>query len=193
MSGAQKELGDRIAAAARLTGRPQFVLVEHGESGTARVVLVEDIGTGDRRERAAELRKALGENGPALSVRVLAPAEVADRRYRHEYELMRQVGASNVVYDREGEALNEGPRPGIRKRRQEAACRVIAEAGWRRVGEGDAGEFRRYRKDRRTLIAGPGGALYWSAGGATIERKARRADGAEIAAALDAARAAGQE
>ena len=190
MSRDRSDLGERIAAAARLTGTPQFVLVEQGDAATARVLLVEAVAERDRRARAGALRKALGVHAPALSVRVLAPKDLEDERYRHEYELMRQVEASNIVYDREGEALSERRQPGIRRRRQEAACRVIAAAGWNQVPKSGAGEFRRYLKDGRALIAGPGGALYWSAGGATIERKARRGDGAEIAAALDAARSA---
>ena len=185
----QAELNERIVAAARLTGSPVFVLVEHESTGGARVILVERIAAGERTRRGAALRAALGEDAPPVSVRVLAPADVADERYLHEYELMRQVGASAVVYDREGEALAEQTSPGIRRKRQQAACNVLERAGWRLIDE-PAAEFRRYRRDRRTLVAGPGGALYWSARGATIERRARRGDGPEIAAALCAARAA---
>lgn len=185
----QTELEERIVAAARLTGDPSFVVVEHERSGGARVILIEDVPQDEQRKRRAALRAALGGDTPPLSVRLLAPADITDQRYLHEYELMRQVRASRVVYDREGEALAEQARPGVRKRRQEAACAALETGGWRRVKE-PAAEFRRYRKDGRTLVAGPGGALYWSENGGTIDRKARRNDGDAIAAALDAARAA---
>ena len=191
MNGTERcaELEERIVAAARLSGKPAFVLVEHERSGGARVILIEEVAPHERKRRRAALRAALGDQAPPLSVRVLAPGATTDERYLHEYELMRQVRASRVVYDREGETLAEQARPGIRRRRQAAACRTLEEAGWRRVKEPEA-EFRRYRKDGRTLVAGPGGALYWSATGATIDRKARRGDGDAIAAALDAAKAA---
>jgi len=183
------ELEERIVAAARLSGKPVFVLVEHERSGGAPVVLVEEVAPDERKRRRAALRAALGDQTRVMSVRVLAPSDTTDERYLHEYELMRQVRASRVVYDREGEALAEQARPGIRSRRQAAACQTLEKAGWLRVNEPEA-EFRRYRKDGRTLVAGPGGALYWSATGASIDRKARRGDGDAIAAALDAARAA---
>ena len=83
------------------------------------------------------------------------------------------------------------PKPGIRRRRHEAACEALEKHGWTQVGHrhGETQVYRHVKETARRLMVGAGGAIYWTRGrDATIERHAHRRDGADVTAGLDAAR-----
>ena len=81
------------------------------------------------------------------------------------------------------------PTPGIRQRRREAVRQAIECCGWKARGTTGARADLYSHQDhpKADLLAGDGGALYWTRRNTLrITRKARATDSPDVKAALDA-------